>query len=360
VDCRIVQSTVGFDAAAARDESGTLAALRGHDPDAFAAVTEPYRRQLHMHCYRMLGSVDDAEDMVQETMLRAWRGRSSFEGRSQLRTWLYRIATNTCLNALERSPRRVMPPDVVAPVTAETDPSQARETPPWRPELPWLQPYPDALLEPAAPAETEPDALTVSRETIELTFLAALQHLPARQRAVLILSDVLGWSAREVAGILEMSVAAVNSALQRARTTMRAQLPAGRQEWVAGTPQSEAERAVLRAFMDAWERADVTMLTDLLREDARWAMPPAALWFDGRPAIVRLYELYPIGWQGDFHMVATSANRQPAAASYLRPTGQAEYRLVALNVLRLEGGQIAEVTTFAPDLCRAFNLPETL
>src|SRR5947209_16916932 len=155
----------------------------------FTALTEPYRLQLHVHCYRMLGSFDEAEDMVQETMLRAWRGRHSFEGRSLLRTWLYRIATNACLTALERSPRRVMPSDVVPPVTVATDPSQARDTPPWRPELPWLQPYPDALLDPAAPSDAEPDVMAISRETIELTFLAALQHLPPKQRAVLLLSD---------------------------------------------------------------------------------------------------------------------------------------------------------------------------
>ena len=236
---------------AATDEAGALAALRGDDADAFAAVTEPYRRQLHVHCYRMLGSFDDAEDMVQETMLRAWRARLNFEGRSLLRTWLYRIATNACLNALERAPRRVMPSDVVPAVTAATDSSQASDTPPWHPELPWLQPYPDNLLEPAAPPETEPDAEVISRETIELTFLAALQHLPPRQRAVLILSDVLGWSAKEVAGILESTVAAVNSALQRARSTMRTQLPAGRQEWLAAGPRSADEQAVLQGFMDA-------------------------------------------------------------------------------------------------------------
>ena len=182
------------------DETAILAAVRTGDAGAFTAVTEPYRRQLHVHCYRMLGSFDDAEDMVQETMLRAWRGRRAFEGRSLLRTWLYRIATNTCLNALERSPRRVMPQDVVPPVTADTDPSKASDTPPWRPELPWLQPYPDTLLdELAAPPETGPEAMAISRETIELAFLAALQHLPPRQRAVLILTDVLGWSAKEVA-----------------------------------------------------------------------------------------------------------------------------------------------------------------
>lgn len=352
---------MSFDpATAATDGAGTLAALHGGDDAAFAAVTEPYRRQLHVHCYRMLGSFDDAEDMVQATMLRAWRGRRSFEGRSLLRTWLYRIATNACLNALERSPRRVTPSDVVPPVTAATDTSQARDTPPWRPELPWLQPYPDHLLEPAAPSDMEPEVVVISRETIELTFLAALQHLPPKQRAVLLLSDVLGWSAREVAGILEMTVAAVNSARQRARSTMRTQLPAGRQEWNATGPRSVDEQAVLKSYMDAWERADAALLTNLLRDDARWAMPPAALWFDGRLAIERLFDLYPIGWQGDFRMVPTAANRQPAAAAYLRVTGESEYRLVSINVLRIEDGKIAEVTTFAPSLCRAFGLPDTL
>jgi RNA polymerase sigma-70 factor (ECF subfamily) len=347
-------------AAAEIDEAGNLSAMRGGDAAAFARVTEPYRRQLQVHCYRMLGSFDDAEDMVQETMLRAWRGRAGFEGRSLLRTWLYRIATNTCLSALERAPRRVMPQDVVPPVTAATDSSQASDTPPWRPEIPWLQPCPDELLEPVAPSATEPEAEVISRETIELTFLAALQHLPPRQRAILILSDVLGWSAKEVAGMLESTAAAVNSALQRARSTMRSQLPAGRQEWVSTAPRSSEEQSVLKAFMDAWERADAALLTDLLREDARWAMPPAALWFDGRPAIIRLYELYPIERQGDFRMVPTAANLQPAAAAYLRVRGESEYRLVAISVLRIEQGKLAEVTTFAPSLCRRFDLPPTL
>ena len=351
---------MSFDPASATDEAGALAALHGDDPTAFAAVTEPYRRQLHVHCYRMLGSFDEADDLVQDTLLRAWRARRTFEGRSLLRTWLYRIATNACLTALRRTPRRVMPSDVVPPVTIATDPSQARDTPPWRPELPWLQPYPDALLDPAAPSDAEPDVMAISRETIELTFLAALQHLPPKQRAVLLLSDVLGWSAKEVAGILEMTVAAVNSALQRARATMRTQLPANRQEWIATGPRSADEHAVLQTFMDAWERADAALLTELLREDARWAMPPAALWFDGRPAIEKLFELYPIDQQGDFRMVPTAANRQPAAAAYLRRTGKSDYRLVAVNVLRIESSTIAEVTTFAPSLCRAFDLPPAL
>lgn len=325
-------------------------------------VTEPYRRQLHVHCYRMLGSFDDAEDMVQETMLRAWRGRLTFEGRSLLRTWLYRIATNACLNALERTPRRVLPQDVVEPITADSDTSQASSTPPWRPELPWLQPYPDELLDQlAAPPDAQPESMAISRETIELMFLATLQHLPPRQRAVLLLSDVLGWSAKEAAELLELTVAAANSALQRARSTLRAQLPADRQNWAAASPRSKHEQSVLTRFMTAWERADAPMLTALLSADARWAMPPAALWFDGRAAIATMFELYPIDWQGrHFRMVATAANRQPAAAAYVRAAGEPVYRLVSVHVLRVEQGQIAEVTAFGPSLCGAFKLPDTL
>jgi RNA polymerase sigma-70 factor (ECF subfamily) len=171
---------------------------------------------------------------------------------------------------------------------------------------------------------------------------------------------VLDWSAKEVAGILELTVAAVNSALQRARSTVRRQLPAGRQEWVATSPRSVDEQSVLKTYMDAWERADAAVLIDLLREDARWAMPPAALWFAGREAIKTLFELYPIDWRGNFRMLPTAANRQPAAAAYLRVTGASEYRLVSISVLRIEHGRIAEVTTFDPSLCRAFDLPQTL
>ena len=342
------------------EEAAVLAAVRVGDEAAFTDLAERYRRQLQVHCYRMLGSFDDAEDLVQETFLRAWRGRHSFEGRSLFRTWLYRIATNACLNALDRAPRRVLPPDVAPPVAATVDASDARDEPPWRPELPWLQPYPDRLLEPAAPTDTAPDAVAIARETIELAYLAALQHLPARQRAILILRDVLGWSAKEVAALLELTVAAVNSAHQRARARLRAQLPTGRDDWAAAGPRTDDERALLTAFMDAWERADVAALTALLREDARWAMPPTPLWFDGRAAIARVFELFPIGSRGAFRMAPTGANRQPAAAAYLRPPGASAYRLVSLNVLRIERGQIAEVTTFAPTLCRAFGLPPTL
>jgi RNA polymerase sigma-70 factor (ECF subfamily) len=331
------------------------------DEAAFTALVEPYRARLQVHCYRMLGSVDDAEDLVQETLLRAWRSRASFEGRSQLSTWLFRIATNACLNALERAPRRVLPQDVARPVTASTDASEARATPPWAPEIPWLQPIPDTWLQLVAPSETEPEAMLVARETIELVFLAALQHLPPRQRAILILRDVLDWSARETASQLDMSVASVNSAHQRARATMRARRPAGRSEVTPRAKPSEPERAILQTFMEAWERADSALLTSLLREDARWAMPPAPLWFEGRAAIELLYRLFPIDWQGrEFRMLATAANRQPAAAAYMRQAGESSFRGAGIHVLRIEGDQIAEITTFSPELCRAFGLSPTL
>jgi RNA polymerase sigma-70 factor (ECF subfamily) len=353
-----------------------MAAVRDGDESAFGALVEPYRRQLRVHCYRMLGSFDDAEDLVQETLLRAWRGRAGFEGRSLVRTWLYRIATNACLNALERAPRRVLPSDV-GPATADPGPD-----PNWAPELPWLTPFPDAmfeqtrpppaalfeptgpppatLFEPTAPSNAEPDAQVISRETIELAYLAAIQHLPPRQRAILLLRDALDWSAKEVASLLETTVPSVNSALQRARATMRSRLPAGRLDWAPATAPSEQELAVLRQFMDAYERADAAALTALLREDARQTMPPALVWLDGRDAVARLFA-WVCGPEspGDFRMVPTAANGQPAAAIYIRKHGESVYQLMGLQVLRIEGGQIAEITSFHPEHFAAFDLPPT-
>jgi RNA polymerase sigma-70 factor, ECF subfamily len=341
-------------------ESIVLAAIQSGDEAAFADLAAHYRRQLHVHCYRMLGSFDDAEDAVQETLLRAWRGRGGFQARSLFRTWLYRIATNVCLNALERAPRRVLPQDVVPPVTASSDRSGARDEPPWAPEIPWLEPYPDHLLDSPVPGESEPDAEVVSRETIELAYLAALQHLVPRQRAILILRDVLGWSAKEVADMLSLSVVSVNSALQRARSTMRSALPAGREDWTSPPPRSDEERTALQKFMQAWERSDATMLTSLLREDARWAMPPAPLWFDGRAAVAMLLELFPLNANGNFRLQATAANRQPAVASYLRRPGDTEYRFNGVMVLQILGGKIVEIVAFSETLCGRFGLPPTL
>src|SRR5688500_4983166 len=201
------------------------------DEAAFAALVDRHRRELQVHCYRMLGSFEESEDLVQETFLRAWRKRQSFEGRSTVRTWLYGTAANACLDALERRPRRLAGG-----------------------EIPWLQPYPDHLLEEIASSDDEPDAAAVEKETIELAFLAAIQHLPPRPRAVLILRDVLGWSAKDAAALLETSVASVNSALQRARAGMKKHLPARRLEWAPGADASEAERVLLRRYVDATER----------------------------------------------------------------------------------------------------------
>ena len=334
------------------EDAAVLAAIRTGDEGAFAALAERYRRQLHIHCYRMLGSFEDAEDLVQETLLRAWRGRAGFAGRAQFRTWLYRIATNACLNALTRTPRRLMPPDVSVATSAAPSASDVAA------ELPWLQPYPDRLLEPAAPAEIEPHNVVIARETIELAFLAAIQHLPPRQRAILILRDALRWSAKETADLLDTSVASVNSALQRARATLRARLPRSRLDWASATAPSDEERAVLQRYLDAYDRTDPAALAALLREDARLTMPPYRSWFEGRAVIAGLIAQCFTPEFGQLRAVPIRANRQPAFAWYLRRPGDSTYRAVSLDVLRIEGGQIAEISAFVfPNLFPAFGLP---
>jgi RNA polymerase sigma-70 factor, ECF subfamily len=347
------------------EDAAVLAAVRAGDQAAFAALAERYRRQLHLHCYRMLGSFEDAEDLVQETLLRAWRSRSTFRGRSLFRTWLYRIATNACLNALERSPRRILVADVPARDPSAELPAEERPdlgAPPA--DLSWLQPYPDHLLDQIAPSDSQPDAVVVSRETIELAYLAAIQYLPPRQRAVLLLRDALGWSAKDTAGLLETSVASVNSALQRARSTMRARLPARRLDWGQATGPTDEERSVLERFMDAHDRADVAAFAALLREDARQTMPPHLLWYDGREAVATVFARYiepgSPNYPGQLRCVPTAANRQPAVAVYLRREGDGRYRLLGLNVLEVEAGQISAMTSFGVQLLGAFGLPQTL
>jgi RNA polymerase sigma-70 factor, ECF subfamily len=308
-----------------------VTAARGGDRLAFTALVEPHRRELHVHCYRMLGSFSEAEDMVQEAFLRAWRRRETFEGRSTFRAWLYRIATNVCLDHLERHPRQP------APVVAGR--SQG--------EVPWLQPFPDRLLDQAAPAAAEPDAVVVARETIELAFLAAVQHLPPRQRAVLMLRDVLGWSAAEGAAVLGTSVPAVNSALQRARATLREHLSPRRSEWSPSGP-SEEERAVLQRFVDACERADMEELATLLREDAVFSMPPEPGIVQSRDAIIASWTLAMRGPSalGEFRMVPVWVNRQPAAANYVRRPNDTVFRAFAIDVLRVDEGLVTEIVTF--------------
>lgn len=308
------------------------------DESAFAALTERHRRELHVHCYRMLASFDEAEDAVQETFLRAWRRRDTFDGSSLFRAWLYRIATNVCLDMLRRRSRRLTAMNSFA-------------------EVPWLQPYPDRLLDEIAPSEDEPDSVVVERETIELAFLAAMQVLPPRQRAALIVRDVLGWPAIETASLLEMSVAAANSALQRARATMRDHLPASRAEWSAGKP-SAAERALLERFIDAHERGDAVAAVAISAQDLRITMPPNPFIFEGLAAIAPLLER-ALG-EGEWRLVATQANRMPTAASYLRQPGDSEFRAFKFDVLRMDRGAIAEITTFGPALFPVFGLPPTL
>jgi RNA polymerase sigma-70 factor, ECF subfamily len=323
---------------------------------AFAERFERHRRELQVHCYRMLGSFEDSEDLVQETFVRAWRNRASFKARgpSSFRAWLYRIATNACLDVLRSRPRRVLASEVASPGDPAAPPS-----PPV--DLPWLQPYPNRLLEPIAPAEDEPGAVVVAKETLELAFLAAIQHLPPRQRAVLILRDVLGWSARDTASLLESSVASVNSALQRARATLQDRLPERRTEWAPDSRPSVEERELLRRYLDAHERADVDALASLLREDARLTMPPLPTWYEGREAILIASKKGFTPDFGQLRSVAAGANMQPAAAHYLRAPDDTDFRPLALDVLRIEAGRVAEITSFIfPELFPAFGLPEAL
>jgi len=321
-------------------EQDVARAARAGDEAAFAALAERHRRELHVHCYRMLASFDEAEDLVQETLLRAWRARETFEGGPAFRAWLYKIATNACLDALRRRSRRVPSVSSFA-------------------ELPWLQPYPDRLLDEVAPADAEPDAVVVARETIELTFLAVIQLLPPRQRAVLILRDVLEWSAAETAELLETSVAATNSALQRARATLRDELPERRAEPERGE-LSETERALLEGFIATHESGDTAAAAALLAEDVRVTMPPLDAVYEGIEAMRPLWRTAFEEGMGDWRLVPTRANRMPAAASYLRAPGETEYRAFKLDVIRVRDDRIAEVTTFGSHLFPAFGLAETL
>ena len=328
-------SSVPLDA----DTDAAVASAVAGDESAFAALVERHRRELHVHCYRMLGSFEEAEDLVQETFLRAWRNRGSFEGGPGFRAWLYRIATNACLDAIRRSKRRLPSLHSFA-------------------EVPWLQPYPDRLLDELAPSEAEPHAVVVAKETIELTFLAVIQLLPPRQRATLVLRDLLGWSAGETASLLDTSVAAANSALQRARATLRERLPTRPSEW-SGSEPSDEERVLLRGFIDAHERADAAAAVALVREDIRVTMPPHPWCFDGLAAIEPLLH-EGLTAPGDWRLVPTRANRQPTAASYLRAPGDSEFRAFKFDVLRVEDGKIVEITTFDASLFPAFGLPPTL
>ncbi len=315
--------------------------------DDFARLTGPYRRELLAHCYRMLGSVHDAEDLVQETLLRAWRSYGRFDDhRASLRTWLYRIATNACLTALEHRGRRALPSGLADPYTDLAWPLEAP-----RHEVSWLQPIPDALL---ASAPGDPATVVVSRDSIRLALIAALQHLPPRQRAVLILRDVLAWRATEVAGLLRTSTAAVNSALQRARAQLEEAAPV---EDRIAEPSDADQRELLDRYMTAFVDADVPALAGLLREDVEMEMPPFLTWFTGRHAvrsfIAARVSVAPDRWR----MVRASANGQPAVAAYLRGD-DGVHRAHSVQVLTITGSGIARIVAFVePSLFPTFDLP---
>jgi RNA polymerase sigma-70 factor, ECF subfamily len=314
------------------------------DEITFSALFERHRRALQAHCYRMVGSFEDSEDLVQETFARAWRARKGFrrEGRWSLRAWLYRIATNACLDHLARRSPRLLPADVASAADPEAEP------PPVASDVAWLDPYPDRLVDPHEAA--------AARETLEIAFVAAIQHLPPRQRAALILRDAAGFSARETATLLRTSVPAVNSVLQRARDRLRDRLPSRRLEWVHSEDPTAEEREVARRYVDALERRDFSALAVLVRADARFSFPPRAVWYDGLDAFRRASDKHAA--PGEHLFVPAAANLQPAFAIYLRAPGEPRYRPLALAVLRVEAGRVVEVVHWdRPELFEAFGLP---
>ncbi|MGW0518579.1 RNA polymerase subunit sigma-70 [Crossiella sp. NPDC003009] len=316
----------------------------------FAELTERHRHELRVHCYRMLGSFEESEDLVQETFLRAWRRRESYQGRASVRAWLYKIATNATLDAIGKRPadKQVA---VATPETATTA------------EVSWLQPYPDHLLDLAAPAEEEPDAVAVARETIELAYLVALQHLSPRQRAALILRDVLGWSAAETAKALDTTVASANSALQRARVTLKEHLPARRADWSMPAEPTAEEKDVLARFVAATEASDTDALAALLRADIVHTMPPEPFATSGRDTVIEGWAAVLEGGRdswGQWAALPAWVNRQPALGNYVRKPGEELFTATNLDVLRVEGGLVAEVTTFGPEFVTACGLPATL
>jgi RNA polymerase sigma-70 factor, ECF subfamily len=324
------------------------------DEGAFAQLVEPHRAALQAHCYRMLGSVQDAEDAVQETLLNAWRGLGRFEGRSSLKSWLYSIATNVCLRMIERRPKRVLPIDYGPPA----DPHRAPAPP--ITESVWLEPYPDARLE-LVDSTLGPDARYEQRESIELAFVAALQHLPARQRAVLILRDVLSYSAKEVGEALEMGPAAVDSALQRAHKSVDARLPEQSQQTTLRALGDDEQREIAGRFIDAWERSDVDSVVALLAHDATLAMPPWPSWYDGRDAIAVFLAAVPLAPGLRYRMQPAHANGQIAFGHYLWSEPQRVFVAHGICMLTLEGASIANITNFMhPDLFGHFGLPDTI
>jgi RNA polymerase sigma-70 factor, ECF subfamily len=336
------------------DERPLLEAARAGDEEAFAGLVAPYQPQLRAHCYRMLGSLDDAEDALQETLLRAWSGLERFESRSSLRSWLYRIATNASLRMIEKRPKRVLPIDY----GPAADPHAALGEP--LTESVWLEPYPDAELGLEA-ALLGPDARYEQRESIELAFAAAFQHLPARQRAVLILRDVLGFSAKETAEALETTSISVDSALQRAHKAIEKRVPAETQQATLRALGDRELREIVMRFADAWERKDVDAVVAMLAHDARLAMPPWPKWYRGRDAVANFLRGWPLSVRKRWRLLPTGANGQPAIAGYLWDKHAGAFAPETIIVLTLRAASIEEITAFrSPKLFPRFGLPEQL
>jgi RNA polymerase sigma-70 factor, ECF subfamily len=315
----------------------------------FDQLADPFRQELLGYCYRMLGSVDDAEDQVQETMLRAWRAYEDFEGRSSLRTWLFRIATNACLRAIETRGKRPLPSGLGAPTEDPDGPLQAIAS-----EIPWLQPIPDSLV---AGGQADPAAVVTARASLRLALIAALQYLPPRQRAVLILRDVLGWHAAEVAALLDISTAAANSVLQRARAQLAGIAPA---ENDLREPEDPADRALLDRYAAAFQAADIAALTELLRADATFEMPPQPAWFSGREQIARFLRSRVLTEPGRFLLVPTVANGHGAFATYQRSTS-GEYVAHGIQVPATDGAWVTGIVSFNDArLLVAFGFPDRL
>jgi RNA polymerase sigma-70 factor (TIGR02960 family) len=329
-------------------EQELLAAARRGDEVAFARLVERYRAELRAHGYRMLGSVQDAEDALQEALLGAWRGLAGFEGRSSLRTWLYTVMTNACLRLSSRRPRRMLSPDH-GPARSDTRDLGEPVTGPV-----WLEPWPNDL---PSGDEHDPASAYLRRESVELAFVAALQHLPGTQRAVLLLREVLGFTAAEVADMLDTTSASVNSAMQRARSSVEQRVPQRNQQAELAALGPGGHRALVDAFVTAWEDADIATLLDLLAEDARFTMPPLPAWFDGRDDVARFMteRVFATAWR----LVPIAANGQPAFACY-QFDGQ-QFRSGAINVLSLRDGRISWIAGFIdPELHRHFDMPPVL
>jgi RNA polymerase sigma-70 factor (ECF subfamily) len=335
-------------------EEQLLSAACNGDEDAFRRLVEPYRAPLHAHCYRMLGSVHDAEDALQDALLRAWRARCGFHGRGKARNWLYRIATNACLDAVSSRPKRVLPIDYGPAVGAE-----GHELGEPVAESLWVEPYPDEIVG-LEDGYAGPAARYEQREAVELAFIAALQHLPPRQRAVLILREVLGFSAKEVSESLETTVASVNSALQRARKALEERLPDESQQTTMRSLGDRGVREIVQRFVDAFERGDVEVIVAMLAEDATFAMPPYEEWYLGREAIADSW-LMPGEAPTGLRYIQTRANAQLAFGAYGFDPERKRFLPIALDVLTLRHGRIADITAFrSPAIFRRFGLPDEL